>query len=87
MVPFNVVGILREKLRQREADIAALKAKTQGQAVEIAQLRAALRLPIRCRTRWEWHRVGMCVTPGRAKAGRYLPASLHIARPSLLPAT
>jgi hypothetical protein len=42
MVPFNVVGILREKLRQRDAAIAALEAKTQGQAVEIAQLRAAL---------------------------------------------
>lgn len=42
MLPHNVAGILREKLRQCEATIAALEAKAQGQAVEIAQLRAAL---------------------------------------------
>lgn len=42
LVPFNVVGILREKCRQQDATIAALRAENQGKDVEIAQLRAAL---------------------------------------------
>ena len=42
MVPARVVGLLREKIRQRDVTIAALEAKNQGQAVEITQLRAAL---------------------------------------------
>ena len=42
MLPAKVVGLLRARCRQQEADIAALKAKNQGQAVEIEQLRAAL---------------------------------------------
>ena len=42
MLPSIVVGVLREKCRQQAATIATLKAKNQGQAVEIEQLRAAL---------------------------------------------
>jgi len=42
MLPSLVVGALREKCRQQAATIAALKAKNQGQAVEIDELRAAL---------------------------------------------
>ncbi|MPZ34875.1 MAG: hypothetical protein GEV13_28480 [Rhodospirillales bacterium] len=42
MLPSLVVGLLREKCRQQAAAIAALKAKNQGQAVEIEELRAAL---------------------------------------------
>jgi hypothetical protein len=42
MVPFNVVGILREKVRQQAATIAALNAKNTGMAAEIDELRAAL---------------------------------------------
>jgi hypothetical protein len=35
MLPSIVVGILRERCRKQAATIATLKAKNQGQAVEI----------------------------------------------------
>lgn len=41
-VPARVVGLLRERCRRQAATIEALKAKNQGQAVEIEELRAAL---------------------------------------------
>lgn len=42
LVPFNVVGILREKVRAQAVTIATLEAKNTGMAAEIDQLRAAL---------------------------------------------
>jgi hypothetical protein len=43
LVPEIQVWKLREKCRQLQAACTALEAKNQGQAVEIEQLRAALR--------------------------------------------
>lgn len=42
MLPSLVVGLLREKIRQRDARIAVLEAKNAGLAVENEQLRASL---------------------------------------------
>ena len=42
MLPSLVVGVLRDKVRRLSARLAALEAKSHGQAVEIEQLRAAL---------------------------------------------
>ena len=42
MLPSLVVGLLREKIRQRDARIAVLEAKNAGLAVENEQLGASL---------------------------------------------
>ena len=42
MLPSLVVGLLREKIRQRDARITVLEAKNAGLAVENEQLRTSL---------------------------------------------